>query len=212
MIRRCRFDAPPREVTVADLTRTMLPERFWRVSIDAIVPEADFLPRVKLEVTGEGLRTLTSEGAGRLFLGDANSGKTSLAALYAKAVVAHRGSALFLPVRDLRRVWFDNPPPRIPAAREDERATIRERLATVTLLILDDLGAVSFKSESASMEVLEAVLRDRYDAKGSVIVTTNLSPKALTEKFPASVMSILDRLVLPVKVQNGQWKTLREAQ
>lgn len=80
-------------------------------------------------------------------------------------------------------------------AREQSRVLrFREKLLRVDLLILDELGYIPFEKRGG--ELLHGVLNDRYEARRSVVVTTNLEFGRWVEVFHSKEMTIalLDRL------------------
>lgn len=80
-------------------------------------------------------------------------------------------------------------------AREESRVLkLREKLQRVDLLIVDELGYTPF--DRVGGELLHGVLSDRYEARKSVLVTTNLEFGRWVEVFQSKEMTIalLDRL------------------
>ena len=80
-------------------------------------------------------------------------------------------------------------------ARDEARLlSLRKKLQRADLLICDELGYTAF--DRIGGELLHGVLSDRYDAKKSVIVTTNLEFGRWVEVFRSKEMTValLDRL------------------
>jgi len=80
-------------------------------------------------------------------------------------------------------------------ARDQSRVlAMRARLLRVPLLVVDEIGYTPFEKEGG--ELLHGVLSDRYDARKSVIVTTNLEFGRWVEVFKSKEMTValLDRL------------------
>ena len=80
-------------------------------------------------------------------------------------------------------------------AREESKVlAFRKKLRRVDLLICDELGYTVF--DRAGGELLHSVLSDRYDARKSVILTTNLEFSRWVEIFKSKEMTValLDRL------------------
>jgi DNA replication protein DnaC len=80
-------------------------------------------------------------------------------------------------------------------ARDQSRLlAMRARLLRVPLVVVDEIGYTPFEKEGG--ELLHGVLSDRYEARRSVIVTTNLEFGRWVEVFKSKEMTValLDRL------------------
>ncbi len=143
-----------------------------------------------------------------IFLGPPGVGKTHLAiALGVKAVEAGF-STLFLTVEELTT--------RLARARKQNRIeTVLTQLARPKLLVLDELGYLTFSREEASS--LFRLLARRYE-RGSVIITSNKSFADWGEIFSDTVLAtaILDRLLhhsttINIKGESFRLKEKRKA-
>jgi DNA replication protein DnaC len=72
---------------------------------------------------------------------------------------------------------------------EQSYADLFERLATVDLLHIDDLGAEN-RTEWV-LEQLYALVNERYESERSLVVTTNLEEQELEDQIGARVVSRL---------------------
>jgi DNA replication protein DnaC len=127
-----------------------------------------------------------AEGAGMWLMGDVGTGKTTLAMLVSKAAVeAERAVAIYSLPRLLARVR------RTYDAETGEQSYLEffERLTSVDLLHIDDLGAE--KSSDWVLEQLYAIVNERYEAQRSMVVTTNLDQVALEEQIGPRTVSRL---------------------
>jgi DNA replication protein DnaC len=108
-------------------------------------------------------------GRGIWFTGDVGTGKTTLAMIVSKAAVeADRTVAIYSLPRLLARIrrTYD------ADAREDSYLQFFERLTSVDLLHIDDLGAE--KRSDWVLEQLYAIVDERYETQRSMVVTTNI--------------------------------------
>jgi DNA replication protein DnaC len=99
-------------------------------------------------------------------------------------------------------------------ARDEARVlSLRRKLQKVDLLICDELGYTAF--DRIGGELLHGVLSDRYDARKSVVVTTNLEFGRWVEVFKSKEMTValLDRLThrCDVIVMTGESKRREES-
>jgi DNA replication protein DnaC len=134
----------------------------------------------------EAIEERLAEGAGIWLMGDVGTGKTTLAMLVTKAAVeAQRAVAVYSLPRLLARVrrTYD------AEAGEQSYLEFFERLTSVDLLHIDDLGAE--KSSDWVLEQLYAIVNERYEAQRSMVVTTNLDQEALEEQIGPRTVSRL---------------------
>ncbi len=99
-------------------------------------------------------------------------------------------------------------------AREESRVlALRKKLMRVDLLICDELGYTVF--DRVGGELLHGILCDRYEARKSVIVTTNLEFSRWVDVFKSKEMTValLDRLThrCDVIVMTGKSKRREES-
>jgi DNA replication protein DnaC len=125
-------------------------------------------------------------GRGLWLYGSSGTGKTTLAMLVSRtALEARRSVAIYSLPKLLARIrrTFD------AEAGEQSYSDLFERLATVDLLHVDDLGAEN-RTEWV-LEQLYALVNERYEAQRSLVVTTNLEEHELEEQIGARVVSRL---------------------
>jgi DNA replication protein DnaC len=137
----------------------------------------------------ESIRARLDEGRGLWLMGDVGTGKTSLAMLVSKAALElGRSVAIYSLPRLLARIR------RTYDAEHGEASYLEffERLTSVDLLHIDDLGAE--KRSDWVLEQLYAIVNERYEAERSMVVTTNLDQGALEEQIGARTVSRLVEL------------------
>jgi DNA replication protein DnaC len=154
------------------LSRSGLRERFVQATLDAHWierPEDDRAVKAARELLAAG-----DEWAPLLLVGTKGTGKTHLlSALVWHTIVDRRRDAIYTTAHDLiiavRNTWR-------PEAEEGESALI-ERLTSVALLVVDDLG-VSFNSEGEQVHLFDIFDR-RWSNNLPIAVASNLDPGAL---------------------------------
>ncbi len=160
------FERPP----VSDLARA-----------PATAPVVDEI-RAYVEDVDHRLR----EGRGLWLMGDVGTGKTSLAMLVSRhALEAGRTVAIYSLPRLLARIrrTYD------ADTGGDSYLEFFERLVSVDLLHIDDLGAE--KRSDWVLEQLYAIVNERYESQRAVLVTTNLDQPALEEQIGPRTVSRL---------------------
>jgi DNA replication protein DnaC len=134
----------------------------------------------------EALDERLDEGRGLWLMGDVGTGKTSLAMVVSKAAVeAGRSVAIYSLPRLLARIrrTYDG------EAGEDTYLRFFERLTSVDLLHIDDLGAE--KRSDWVLEQLYAIVDERYGSQRSMVVTTNLGQEDLEQQIGPRTVSRL---------------------
>lgn len=148
---------------------SVIPPRYRGVSFDR--PPVTELPDTAVQrvrrFVGELDGNLAS-GRGIWFLGDVGTGKTTLAMLISKAALKQGHSVAIYSTPKLlariRRTYEGEP-------GADSYSQFFERLTSVDLLHLDDLGAE--RQTEWVLEQLYSIVNERYEAERSIVFTTN---------------------------------------
>ena len=147
-----------------------------------------------------------SKGDNTVFCGGHGLGKTHLATSMGVRA-CERGYRVYF--RKADKLVLDL----LEAQDESRVLALRKKLLRVDLLIIDELGYTPF--DKLGGELLHGVISDRYDARKSVIVTTNLKFGRWSEIFKSKEMTValLDRLThrCDVIVMEGQSKRYEES-
>jgi DNA replication protein DnaC len=180
-----------------------LPKRFRGVSFDR-PPVSDMArdPNTRHQVAevrafAEDIEARLDEGSGLWLQGGTGTGKTTLAMLVSKAALdSGRTAAIYSLPQLLARIrrTFDG------EAGEDSYFTFFNRLVSVDLLHLDDLGAEN-RTEWV-LEQLYAIIDRRYSDRRSIVVTTNLDEPDLREQLGDRIVSRLTEICdVPVELR-----------
>lgn len=142
---------------------------------------------------------------GLLFYGTVGTGKSYTAACIANYLLEHHTSVVMTSfVRILQEMQgFD---------REREEAFVN-KLNTVKLLIIDDLGAE--RSTDYALEKVYGVIDNRYRARKPLILTTNLTLRQMQETTDVRYERIYDRIFemcYPLEFIGVSWRKREAAQ
>jgi DNA replication protein DnaC len=189
---RCR----PRRVARARARQlsAVIPRRYRGVSFDRapVVDMDDQVVAVVRQFTRNIERNL-DEGKGLCFVGDVGTGKTTLAMLVSRtALEAGRTVAIYSLPRLLTeiRMTFDE-------STQRSHTDLLDRLATVDLLHIDDLGAEN--TTPWVLEELYSIINARYEDERSVVVTTNLADRdRLRDRLGERTLSRLTQMCTDV--------------
>ena len=166
---------------------SVIPAKYRGVSFDR--PPVSQIPEIQVKRVRDYCEELDSNldaGKGLWFFGDPGTGKTTLAMLVSKVALERgRSVAIYSLPKLLARIrrTYD------AEAGEQSYADLFRRLTTVDLLHIDDLGAE--KQSEWVLEQLYALINERYEAKRSLVVTTNKNEAELEEQIGERVVSRL---------------------
>lgn len=184
---RTTVDAPP-DVREA-LERVGVPKRYLDVRLHdlrAKSPDAKTLATVeRVAFYIANLEVMVREGRGLVLAGQTGRGKTSLSVCVLRALIElHVGQGQFATAPGLHE--------RLNVLRDTNReewARLESRLVKGRLLVLDDLGAENLTA--AVQARWDALVTDRYNEQRSLIVTTNLTPKNIAQRYGERILSRL---------------------
>jgi DNA replication protein DnaC len=164
---------------------SVIPAKYRGVSFDRPpVTQMDQLVVQQVRRYCDALDENLESGRGLWFLGSHGTGKTTLAMLISRiALQAGRSAAIYSLPKLLGRIrrTYD------AEAGEQSYMDLFERLATVDLLHLDDLGVE--KQTEWVIEQLYAVLNERYERQGAIVVTSNVEPDDLEDQLGPRIVS-----------------------
>jgi DNA replication protein DnaC len=166
---------------------SVIPAKYRGVSFER--PPVTLMNEIVVRRVREYCRSIAQnldDGRGLWLYGSSGTGKTTLAMLVSRtALGAGRSVAIYSLPKLLSRIrrTFD------AEHGEQSYSDLFERLATVDLLHVDDLGAEN-RTEWV-LEQLYALVNERYESQRSLVVTTNLEEHELEEQIGARVVSRL---------------------
>jgi DNA replication protein DnaC len=166
---------------------SVIPPKFRGVSFDR--PPVTLIEPMVVRVVRswvEDLEANLAAGRGLWLMGDTGTGKTTLAMLVSKMALqeSHSVAIYSLPklLARIRRTYDSEP-------GGDSYLAFFERLTSVDLLHIDDLGAE--KRSDWVLEQLYALVNERYESQRSMLVTTNLDQQELEEQIGPRTVSRL---------------------
>jgi DNA replication protein DnaC len=181
---------------------SVIPPRYRGVSFDR-PPVSDMVRDLQTKIAVNEVRAFVDdldarlqEGRGLWLFGDTGTGKTTLAMLISKAALeAGKTVAIYSLPKLLARIrrTYDSEP------GGDSYLSFFERLTSVDLLHIDDLGAE--KRSDWVLEQLYALVNERYEAQRSILITTNLPHPELEEQIGSRTVSRLTQICDEVEVR-----------
>ena len=166
---------------------SVIPAKYRGVSFDRppVTQIDDFVVK-RVRDYCENLDDNLDSGRGMWFFGSSGTGKTTLAMLISRTTLeAGRSVAIYSLPKLLSRIrqTYD------AEIGEQSYSDLFERLATVDLLHLDDLGAE--KQTEWVLEQLYALINERYERQRSLIVTSNYEDDELEKQLGTRIVSRL---------------------
>ena len=191
-----------KELTVADLRRSNIPENFWYATVSSI-PE--HLPYYKKVVAYYAqMEKFIEEGIGLYLFSETNqTGKTSIAAALLKRAMRIRKTGYFTESGSLKNALTRND-------NFDPEIMLEQRVKTVDLLVIDDLGKEYRTSSGYAENTFENILRFRVQSKKPTLITSNIVPKDIEQTYSASLSAILKTTLIPVEVSGYNWTIERQ--
>jgi DNA replication protein DnaC len=181
---------------------SVIPPRYRGVSFDR-PPVSDMARDLQTKIAVNEVRSFVDdldarlqEGRGLWLFGDTGTGKTTLAMLISKAALeTGKTVAIYSLPKLLARIrrTYDSEP------GGDSYLSFFERLTSVDLLHIDDLGAE--KRSDWVLEQLYALVNERYEAQRSILITTNLPHPELEEQIGSRTVSRLTQICDEVEVR-----------
>lgn len=176
-----------RDLTAEDMERMRVPRRYWRVQPDLVTEhrkEGALSPREVVQRYIDELPKLKRLGRGLTLYGPNGTGKTSMAVCILKEyrrrhVPGLFVEAAFLTSKIIEREMFD----------EDQ--TLFDRMHTVPVLVLDDVGKGILDKTGFGVRTLDALVRHRNGATLVTIMTTNMVQKEMKADLMVSTISSL---------------------
>jgi DNA replication protein DnaC len=167
---------------------SVIPPKFQGVSFERPPVSTEIEPMVVSYVRSwvDDMEANLKGGRGLWLMGDTGTGKTTLAMLVSKAALEDsRSVAIYSLPKLLARIrrTYDSEP------GGDSYLSFFERLTSVDLLHIDDLGAE--KRSDWVLEQLYALVNERYEAQRSMLVTTHLDQQQLEEQIGSRTVSRL---------------------
>jgi DNA replication protein DnaC len=189
-----------RSLTREDMERMRIPARYWRADRAQISatppPGGGEAPRALVDRYVAALDAMRQKGLGLLLYGPNGTGKTSIAAVIAKAWRRRGGPVLWLEAAGIKAAVFDH-------LAFDEDEGIWERAFRVSLLVIDDLGKGTQDDKGAGDRLLDELIRHRNGARLTTIITTNMALPVLAAAIKPSTVHTLKEHVYPVEVRGA---------
>jgi|SRR6476646_8954080 len=187
---------------------SVIPPRYRGVSFDR-PPVSDMARDLEKKLALSQVRQFADEidanlsgGRGLWIFGGTGTGKTTLAMLISKAALeSGKTVAIYSLPKLLARIrrTYDSEP------GGDSYLSFFERLTSVDLLHIDDLGAE--KRSDWVLEQLYALINERYESQKSVLITTNLGHMELEEQIGSRTVSRLTEICEEVELRGDDRRT-----
>jgi DNA replication protein DnaC len=189
-----RVRRPPKgnDLTEEHLDRMNIGRRYWSATLQGIQPGVH---RDAIQLYLRDWENNWNTGWG-VFLWGANSvGKTFAAAAILKEL-SRRGHSCYCVLSDVLKSAY------IDGQRFDPEQSIVQRVESVDVLVLEDLGKeYSGKGSGWAELCFENMIRKRSRNLLPTLITTNLDPKSFRDRYDKSAASIAMESMISVEVK-----------
>ena len=190
-----------RKLTIGDVRRANLPERYWEASLNAIPDRLLYKPKVEKYL--DNLVGMMEQGIGLyLWSAEHGTGKTSIASLIAKEALRYGKTVFFEESSRLKGMLINK-------EQFEEGTSIEERMMMVDVLILDDVGKEYRTSSGYAENVIETLVRARVQKVKTTIMTGNVHPKDMQKIYSEHFSALLKESVVPVNVTGHDFREAR---
>ena len=171
------------------LTEAGIPRLFQDATMENIIrrglPEALEYPQMRVCSYLANIEKCCDLGTGLIFTGPCGTLKTTFACSIMLEAFAHGIEARFELVMSMldRLVMLEK-------SNKDEYCRTMQKLCSVPILVLDDLGAEGHHADFVRSK-LEQIIFQRHANGRALIITTNLSPARLAKLYPGRIMERL---------------------
>ena|SRR3990167_9127506 len=168
---------------------------YWEATLDQIPNSFGYKRLIQGFI--KLLPQLEPEGRSLLIVGQHGSGKTALASIVIRNVIAREGRGYMISAADLFDKLIKTPSVILPNG-----ASLEEALRNIQFLGIDDLK--KWLNHEWKDRILETIVRARYDEQLPTIITTNLPLKDI--QACEWLRSILRERFLVVEVAGIDWR------
>lgn len=191
-----------RSLTVGDVRRACIPERFWKTSAGRLPENLPYTAKVQKYI--DIMPEMLERGVGLYLWSTENgTGKTSIATIIAKEALRCGKTVLFTEVGKLRAQMMSK-------ELFEDGVSLEGRIDTVDVLVLDDIGK-EYKAASGYTETtLENIVRSRVQRVKTTILTGNVEPAELQKMYSADFAALLKESTIALHVAGFDFRSAVE--
>lgn len=191
-----------RRLTIGDLRRSNVPERYWKVKFSEIPEGLEYKEKVGKYLSS--LSKMMDEGIGLYLWSTENStGKTAIAVLAIKQALRMGKTAFFEESGMLKQALMAK-------AEFDENTSLEQRILGVDLLVIDDLGKEYRTSSGFAENQLETIVRARVQRLKTTIMTSNVHPKELKKLYSEDFSALMRESMIQLNVRGYDFRAAKE--
>lgn len=186
-----------KDITVADLRRSNIPEHFWYATVSSIPEHLPYQKKVLAYYAQ--MENFIDQGLGLFLFSEQNqTGKTSIASALLKRAIRLRKTVYFTEAGSLKNALTRN-------ESFEPDMMLEQRVKSVDVLAIDDLGKEYRTSSGYAENIFENIIRYRVQGRKATLITTNILPKEIENTYSASLAALLKGTLIILEVSGYNW-------
>lgn len=187
-----------RQLRIRDMRRANVPERFWDVTLNRIPDSMDYKAKIRKYL--ENIEEMMDKGiAVYLWSPENSTGKTSLAVILLKEFLRRGYTGFFEESSRLKAELINK-------TEFESGVSLESRIASVDVLVIDDIGKEYRTSSGYAENALETLIRGRAQRVKLTIMTGNLSPKQFKDIYSNDFAALLMECSIPIRVSGMDFR------
>lgn len=186
-------------ITIEHLARSKIPKRYWKVKYEKVYVKN----KMKLDNYFNNFIDWYNKGFGLYLFSTSNSfGKTSISVIMGKKALSFGKSVLFIKPDQIQQYIIEH-------EMFDEVQSYKDRILQVDLLIIDDLNKEYCGKTNFIKTVLENIIRDRMQNLKPIIISSNINPKKIKDKYSKSLAEMFKECMFSIEIKSDKnWRDI----
>lgn len=185
------------ELTIPLLKFMKIPDLYFHCVLREIPDECPHKRILKRYI--ENIEINIAKGRGLYLWGNYGAGKTALSSILLKAAASYAQIGLWIRAPEIVKFYVEN-------IRFNDEFTMLERALDVPILVIDEL--IIPEHATAQHTYIEDLIRQRINDRQSTIITSNIAPRILDNRYPA-LSAVMKECMLDVEISGYDFRAAK---